>query len=143
MSDLFKNKAQRYQFDIGLLALRITASALMMPHGYSKLMRLFSEAPIQFPDPLMISPALSLFFACVAELFCSILIMVGYMTRGASLFLMITMTVVVLGIHLLEATGKHELPMLYLIVFTTISIMGGGKYSIDYLMEERLKRRYY
>jgi uncharacterized membrane protein YphA (DoxX/SURF4 family) len=50
-----------------LLILRLGSGALMLTHGWPKLMRLIEGGEITFPDPLGIGNVASLIFAMLAE----------------------------------------------------------------------------
>lgn len=115
-----------------LLILRVLASVFMLyGHGWGKLMNVFS-GNFQFLDPIGLGPELSLILAAFAEGICSILIILGFFTRGAALVLTINMAVAILFVHLFnDPFGGFELPLLYMVVFFTIFLLGPGKYSID------------
>lgn len=143
MVNFFKDRVERYPYDIGSLVLRLCAGAMMVPHGFTKILRFYEPAEIDFPDPFVISPAISLALAAFAEFFCAIAVIVGFKTRVAALMLMITMLVALLSIHIMERTTRHELPLLYLVAFTSVFIFGGGQFSIDYKLSQRKKQDYY
>lgn len=111
--------------------LRIFASFFMFyGHGWGKLMRVFS-GDFQFLDPLGIGAAPTLLFATFAEGICSLLILIGYKTRLAAIFLILNMSGAFLFVHLSQEFGKMEPALLYLTMFITIFLLGPGKYSID------------
>lgn len=143
MADFFKDRVERYPYDIGTLVLRLCVGAMMIPHGFEKLERFFSPAEITFPDPFVMSPFLSLTFATFAEFVCAIFVVIGYRTRFAAIVIAFTMAVAVITIHIAESSDKYELPMLYLVTFSCIFFLGGGQYSIDYRMNQKRKREYY
>ncbi|MDR7129862.1 putative oxidoreductase [Algoriphagus sp. 4150] len=117
--------------DIGLLIMRLGAGGMMLTHGYPKLMRLIGDEPIKFMDFLGIGSVASLSLAVFAEVVCSILIMIGFKTRLATVPLMVTMLTAALIAHAADPFGKKELPLLYFVVFLGILIFGAGKFSID------------
>lgn len=113
--------------------LRIFAAFFMLyGHGWGKLMSVFG-GDFAFLDPLGIGPTASLILAAFAEGICSLLIIAGFWTRLASLILSINMAVAVFFVHLPGGDwfGDMELPLLYLVVFIVIFLLGPGKYSID------------
>jgi putative oxidoreductase len=117
--------------DIWLLLLRVFVSAFMLTHGYPKLTRLFAEGEIKFGDPIGIGPAASLVLAVLAEFFCSILISLGLITRLAAIPLITTMLVAAFIAHGADPFGRKELALIYLLVYFTLLVFGGGKYSLD------------
>ena len=117
--------------DIGLLLLRITGAGLLLTHGVPKLSRLTGEGPIEFGDPIGIGPGPSLFLAVFAEFLCSILVLVGFKTRWATIPVIITMAVAALIVHASDPIGGKEKALLFLGIFASIFLLGPGKYSID------------
>jgi len=122
------------QTSIALLIMRLGIGALMLTHGWPKLMRLIEGGEIVFRDPLGIGVVTSLIFATLAEFFGSILIMLGVATRMASLALIFTMAVAVFIVHADDPFTRKELGLLYMLVYIILLIMGSGKYSLDRLV---------
>jgi uncharacterized membrane protein YphA (DoxX/SURF4 family) len=75
---------------IALLVLRVGLSAVMIPHGYQKLVH-FGEYKAKFMDFLGLGAELSLVLAIGAELICSILLGLGFLTRFTVVPLVVTM----------------------------------------------------
>lgn len=118
------------QFNLATLFLRIGFGALMIPsHGYAKLTH-FAEKKDTFMSFMGLGSTFSLSLTIFAELFCSILIILGLFTRLATIPLLITIFVI-LGIHNWEIFGEHELVPAFLIGYLAILLLGPGKYSID------------
>lgn len=116
--------------DIGLLILRIGLGANMLPHGISKLSKILS-GKFDFADPIGIGETPSLLLATFSELICSLLIIVGFKTKLASIPLAITMLVAAFITHFEDPWSKKELPVIYLFGFISIAFLGAGKYSAD------------
>jgi putative oxidoreductase len=85
----------------------------------------------EFGDPLGIGTRPSLVLAIVAEVGCSLLILLGLFTRFATLPLLFTMLVAAFIVHAADPLGKKELALLYALLFATLFFTGPGKYSID------------
>ncbi len=117
--------------NIVLLLLRLVVGALMLTHGIGKFLMLIGDAPIMFPDPIGVGSTASLTLAVFAEVFCSILLIVGIGTRLAAIPLLTTMLVAVFIVHANDGIGKQELPLLYAGIYLIIAIAGAGKISID------------
>ncbi|HMQ06082.1 MAG TPA: DoxX family protein [Saprospiraceae bacterium] len=117
--------------DIGKLILRLGMGALMLTHGYPKLLRLFSGQEIKFSDPLGIGALPSLIFAVFAEVICSVAIMIGFKTRWASIPVIITMLTIFFVIHADDPFKRKELALAYAVTFIVIYFIGPGKYSVD------------
>ncbi len=123
--------------NLWLLLLRLSVAGFMLSHGYPKLTRLFETGEIKFGDPIGIGPAASLVLAVFAEFLCSILIGLGLFTRLATIPLIITMLVAALISHGADPFGKKELALVYLLIYLTLLVFGGGKYSADKLISGR------
>jgi putative oxidoreductase len=129
--------------DISILILRIAIAALMLTHGLPKLTMLLSGDPVQFPPVLGLTPEISLGLAVFAEVFCSILILVGFGTRLATIPLIITMLVAIFFIHSADPFAKQEMGLHYLLAYVLLLISGSGKYSVDnYIHQKQLTASY-
>lgn len=122
---------------LGLLIARAGIAALMLTHGIPKLIMLLSGAPVQFPPVMGMSAELSLALTVFAEVFCSVLILAGFVTRIATIPLIITMFIAVAIIHSADPITVKEPALLYLMGYTVLFIAGSGKFSIDYLLQRK------
>lgn len=118
--------------DVSLLIFRVfTGFFMLYGHGWGKLMNVFS-GNFQFLDPLGLGPTVSLILAAFAEGICSLLVIVGFYTRGAALVLVLNMAVAFLFVHLFnDPFSGMEKALLFLVMFLTIFLLGPGKYSLD------------
>lgn len=115
--------------DLALAILRIGFSAGMLTHGIPKLSRL--ENPSTFPDPLGVSPTISLILTLIMEIVAPILIIIGLKTKLAAIPVAITMFVAAFIVHGSDPWAKKEMAILYLIAFVVIALAGPGRYAID------------
>ena len=117
---------------LALLFLRLFVGVVMLTHGWPKLMG-FAEMSSGFPDPLHIGSFASLSLTVFAEVFCSILLIVGAFTRLAAGALIINMGVALFVIHgpVNETNTLAELPLFYLVVYIYLFLSGPGQYAID------------
>lgn len=129
--------------DVALLITRIAIAALMLAHGWPKLEMLLSDAPVQFPALFGLSTSVSLALAVFSEVVCSLLILVGLGTRLAAIPLIITMLVAVFLVHGADPFAKQELGLLYLLPYTVLLLTGSGRYSLDYLLLQKVLRPSY
>lgn len=120
--------------NIVLLILRVGIALLMLGHGIPKLQMLIT-GDVQFPGVMGLSSTLSLALAVFAEVICSILLLVGLLTRYAALPLIVTMFTAVFVIHGNDPFAKQELGILYLLVYLTLFILGSGKFSFDAILK--------
>ena len=125
--------------DLGLLIVRLLAGGMMLTHGLPKFDRLFGGGPVKFADPFGLGPEISLGMVIFAEVGCSVLVMLGFKTRWATLPLLFTMLVAAFYAHAADPFGKKELSLLFFTLFLSILISGGGKYSVDGGMKKSAK----
>lgn len=130
MKKLFSIKYTDKGLSFALLILRFTMGALMIPHGYSKLMN-YAAKSASFSDPFHIGSPISMAMAIFAELFCAALVAAGFMTRLACIPLIVTMAVATFHSHRGEIFGKGEHAALYLGSFIALLFTGPGKFSLD------------
>ena len=114
--------ATNTSMDFGVLLLRLGVAVMMLVHGIPKL---------AFQDPLGIGNFLSLLLCVGAEFGCSILILLGFLTRLASLILVINMCVALFLVLGLSGWGAQELAAIYLLIYLTLFYTGPGKFSLD------------
>ena len=119
------------KIDSGLLVLRVAVCAMMLTHGLYKLSN-FSTMSQNF-DPIGIGGALSLSLVIFAEVFCSIAVLLGFLTRLAAIPLIVAMCVAVLS-YVGQPFAARELALLYLTFYIAILMIGPGRYSIDRLL---------
>lgn len=116
--------------NITLLVIRVGIALLMLGHGIPKLQMLIT-GDIQFPGVMGMSPTISLALAVFAEFLCSILLLIGLLTKYAVIPLILTMLTAVLVIHGDDPFAKQELGILYLLVYLVLFVLGSGKLSFD------------
>jgi putative oxidoreductase len=117
--------------DFGLLAIRLLSGGMMLTHGIPKFDRLFGEGPVKFADPFGLGPEISLAMVLFAEVGCSLLVMLGFKTRWATLPLLFTMLMAAFYVHGNDPFSDKELSLVFFTSFLSILISGGGRYSVD------------
>lgn len=126
--------------DLGLLVLRLFLGlAMLFAHGIGKWGRLFGEEDIKFADPFGIGAIPSLALAVLAEVICSILLVVGLLTRWALVPLVITMLVAAFVVHGSDGFGGMEKALLFGVGYVTLLLTGPGKFSMDYFLKTTKK----
>lgn len=134
--------ARRWCQQAGLLLLRFSAGGLVLLHGLPKLRMLLSGEGSGWMDPIGLGPEVSLALCVFAEVFCGIAVMVGFLTRLSALALACNFYVIVL----IRNTGMDwwilEPGVLYLLIFSTLVLTGGGRLSLDSMLwrYDRLRR---
>ena len=117
-------------FNVALLVLRIGMGALMIPHGYNKLMN-FMQYKKDFMNFMGIGSTTTLVLVIFAEFFCASLLVLGLFTRFAAIPLVIGMSVALFVAHNAEVFGDGKVAELFLTGFIAILLVGPGRISVD------------
>ena len=133
MKKLFSYKYSDNAISFALLILRLAVGGLMVPHGFDKLKN-FAEYSSKFKDPFGINPTLSFAMLTFAEFFCAVFIVLGLLTRLATIPLIIAMTVALVYAHKTENLGEGQTAALFLFGYLTLLFSGPGKFSMDRLI---------
>lgn len=87
-------------------------------------------------------PTLNAYMAASTEIAGVLLLTLGLATRLISIPLIITMIVAIVTVHMgngFEASNNgFEIPLYYILMLFALLTMGGGKYSLDYLISGRM-----
>ena len=123
--------------DAALLILRIlTGFAIAYFHGLAKVPPspgfIEGVAGLGFPFPIVFAWA-----AGIAELIGGVLLVVGLLTRPASLFLLFTMGVAFFVRHAADPFLEKEKAYVYGAVFLFFLLVGAGRYSLDHFLGHR------
>lgn len=121
--------------NLASLIMRLSFGCMMLTHGWGKFNRLLS-GDMSFADPIGIGEAPTLALAVLGEFISPILLIVGFKTRLASIFPAATMLVAALIIHADDPWSRQEFPLLYFFGFVTIFLLGGGRYSVDWMLKK-------
>jgi putative oxidoreductase len=139
---------------IGLLILRLGFGGYMLSHGWGKFQMLLAGDFDKFADPVGMGKELSLVLAVLAEFVCSILVIVGLLTRLAAVPLVVTMAVAAFVVHAndpwssetaakaffamqSETWASKEPALLFLTAFLAMVFTGPGRISVDGLFWRR------
>ena len=133
MKKLLSTKYSAGAFSTAVFILRITVGALMLHHGYNKLVH-FTDMQPKFINFLGLGNTVSLSMVIFAEFFCSVFLLLGLFTRLACIPLIIAMGVALWKAHHFEVFGDGEVPALYLGAYITLLLVGPGKASLDSMM---------
>jgi putative oxidoreductase len=119
--------------DMASLLLRLIFGALFIRFGYMKLVS-FDDILPMFPNPIGIGTKLSLILVIFAELFCGLMVTIGFLTRLTVIPIFITMTVVFFIVHAKDAFDSKTLPLVFWILSIVIFVLGSGKFSADRIL---------
>jgi putative oxidoreductase len=125
------------------LTLRVPVGIILVAHGSQKLFGWFGGHGLEGTGQFMASEGLTpgvmmALLAGSAEFFGGVALILGFLTRPAALVTAITMLVAMLWVHwgngfFLDNHGI-EYALALLSATVTLMIMGGGHYSLDYLI---------
>ena len=97
----------------------------------------FNERRVSFPDPLGIGTDFSLVGTIAAEVLCSLLLVIGLMTRVAALPVAFTMAVAAFVVNAGKPWTDKELAVLYMLCSLALVFTGAGRFSVDSRIERR------
>lgn len=133
--------AKPINFDLGILLIRLIIGTLMAFYGYEKLTHFSEMAQSDFWSKnisfLGMSSKVSLGLTIFAELFCSLLLILGLFTRLSLLFLMFCMGYIFTIVFSFEILSKGHNgyqfndAFVYFIIYFGLFFTGSGKYSLD------------
>jgi putative oxidoreductase len=125
-----------FQLDLGLLLLRLVAGGLMLTHGLPKLQMILA-GNYQFGDPIGLGTELSLILVTFAEVVCAALVIIGLLTKLATIPVIIDMMVAFFVVHQADPLEKKEVALIFLVLYIVILLTGPGRYSVDHGMGKR------
>ena len=121
-----------------LLAVRVFFGVLFFMHGVDKMMN-FSSLSESFPSVLGFGSYMSLMLAVFCEFCCSLFLVAGLLQRLILIPMIISMGVAFFDIH--DAIlPDGELALIYFVVFIILFLTGPGRYSIDYLLDNKFRK---
>jgi putative oxidoreductase len=121
-------------FNFAMLLQRVvTGLLLLIGHGLPKISN-FSGLSSSFYDPLRIGHRNSLILVILAELFCSMMLVLGLFTRIVAFVIVIELAIVVFWFHHGQPLKTFELGSIFLTSVFTIMMVGPGRISVDGMM---------
>lgn len=132
----FLNKLQ----PLGLLALRVVVGVIMVAHGWQKI-HAGTGHFVQMVHGLGM-PGWLAYIAIATEFLGGPLLIAGFATRIAALFVTVEMLVAISKVHLhngLLAQNGYQFPMTVAAVAFALIFFGAGEMSIDWLVGARGK----
>ena len=120
-----------------ILILRLVFGILFFSHGLDKMMN-FSSLVDQYPNVLGFGSYMTLMVTIFCEFCCSLFLIAGLLIRVMTLPMITAMAVAFFDVH--DALfPEGELAFIYLIVFILLFATGPGRYSVDYLIDSRVR----
>jgi putative oxidoreductase len=134
---------KKWTVDVAALLLRLTAGAIFLPHGYTKVFGKGGVAAFASDLPSYHIPTFLGYIAAYAEFAGAILLIIGLLSRLDALLLAGTMLVAAFVIVLPDALQEAptmfsvmkaiELPLSLFAVTMAIVILGPGRLSLDHV----------
>lgn len=135
---LFPQYCRDRIISVVLLAVRVFFGVLFFMHGVDKMMN-FSSLSESFPSVLGFGSYMSLMVAVFCEFCCSLFLVAGLLQRLILIPMIISMGVAFFDIH--DAIlPDGELALIYFVVFIILFLTGPGRYSIDYLLDNKFRK---
>ena len=122
--------------DWALLAIRIFVGLGMLTHGFPKLLQLLGGSH-DFINFFGIGSKTSLVLAVLAEVLCSLFLILGLFYQICFYSLIITMLVSVFMVHGNDPFAKQEMALLYLFHYILIFVADPGSISIDRMINRK------
>lgn len=135
--------------NLGRLFIRLFVGLMFMQFGIRHLVH-FNTMSQSFPGALGMSHETSLIVMIVIELLCSLFIMVGFLTRLATIPPIISMVVAehyiladmqTVSPYLIDSVQPGYLPIMFIGIYLFIILAGPGKISLDYFISLYLLSR--
>ncbi len=137
-SFLFPQQFRGKGVSVLILVARVFFGVLFFIHGVDKLMN-FNALVVNYPSVLGFGSYMTLMVTIFTEFCCSLFLMVGLLQRILTIPMFLSMAVAFFDIH--DAMlPEGELSLIYFIVFLGLFIVGPGRYSLDYLIDRKIKK---
>ncbi|MEO7310371.1 MAG: DoxX family protein [Chitinophagaceae bacterium] len=147
MKKIFSTGYNEPSLNAGLFILRVLIGVLIAIYGYQKFTHFSEMAGSDFWEKqvnfLGMGGKVSLGLTVFAELFCSILLIAGLVTRLALIPLIICMGFIFITMSHYEIiqtdkNGSHLNDVFfYLMIYVALLLTGPGKWSLDYLIGKK------
>ncbi len=121
-----------------ILVLRVFFGLLFFIHGLDKLMN-FNSLVDNYPDVLGFGSYMTLMVTIFTEFCCSLFLIAGLLQRILTIPMFLSMAVAFFDVH--DAMlPEGELALIYFIVFLGLFLVGPGRYSVDYLIDRKIRK---
>ena len=120
-----------------IFVVRVVFGVLFFTHGLDKMMN-FTELVNVYPSVLGFGSYMTLMVTIFCEFCCSLFLIAGLLVRLMTVPMIIAMGVAFFDIH--DAIlPEGELALIYFIVFIILFLTGPGRYSIDFLIDRKIR----
>ena len=149
MTNTLINRVLATHDNLSGLALRVPVGIILAAHGAQKLFGSFGgyglEGTGQWMASIGLTPGyLMALLAGSAEFFGGLALLLGLLTRPAAVVSAFTMIIAILSVHigngLFMSNNGYEFGLALLAITTALAIQGGGAFSLDRVLAQRLSR---
>ena len=134
---LFPHYCREKVISFLILCLRVFFGVLFMMHGLDKMTN-FGILSETYPSVLGLGSYTTLMITVFAEFCCSLFLITGLLVRITVLPMIAAMAVAFFDVH--DAMmPEGELALIYLVLFIILYATGPGRYSLDYLIDSRVR----
>ena len=134
---LFPHYCREKVISFLILCLLVFFGVLFMMHGLDKMTN-FSILSETYPSVLGLGSYTTLMITVFAEFCCSLFLITGLLVRITVLPMIAAMAVAFFDVH--DAMmPEGELALIYLVLFIILYATGPGRYSLDYLIDSRVR----
>ena len=121
-----------------ILAVRVFFGVLFFLHGVDKMMN-FNQVSLNYPSIFGLGSYMTLMLAVFCEFCCSLFLIAGLLERIILIPMIISMAVAYFDVH--DAIlPEGELALIYMVVFFILFMVGPGRFSLDYMLDRRIKK---
>ncbi len=121
-----------------ILVVRVFFGVLFFTHGLDKLMN-FNTLVVNYPSVLGLGSYMTLMVTIFTEFCCSLFLIAGLLQRIMTIPMFLSMAVAFFDVH--DAMlPEGELALIYFIIFLGLFITGPGMFSVDYLIDKRIRK---
>ena len=121
-----------------ILAVRVFFGVLFFLHGVDKMMN-FNQLSLNYPSIFGLGSYMTLMLAVFCEFCCSLFLIAGLLERIILIPMIISMAVAYFDVH--DAIlPEGELALIYMVVFFILFMVGPGRFSLDYMLDRRIKK---
>ena len=121
-----------------ILCLRVFFGVLFFTHGLDKMLN-FNELSEIYPSVLGFGSYTTLMVSIFCEFCCSLFLIAGLMVRITVIPMIVAMAVAFFDVHD-GMMPEGELALIYLIMFLILYVTGPGRYSLDYLIDIKIRQ---
>ncbi|HRO68873.1 MAG TPA: DoxX family protein [Chitinophagaceae bacterium] len=117
----------------GLAFIRIVVGIFMILHGAE----IFNEETMRSYLTWMSSPLYMIYFGKAAELIAGIMLALGFLTRLASVVLILTMLYISVFVGKGRIWYEDQHPFMFVLLGLVFFFLGPGRFSVDWLLNRR------